>query len=156
MNKNEMFRHIQYRSKLRAHCTPRCTAMLTLIRVCVCWYTHTDIHSHYSLLGRFIWIQHNDQLPVSLLAQLVERCTCIVEVMGSNLVRYRIFSGLISTTSSVVFIITRIAFTFVSLTAVHIYDFHIFTVIIRMNILNTRMTYVYVLYNASLPQLCFV
>ena len=86
-----MFRHIQYRSKLRAHCTPRCTAMLTLIRVCVCWYTHTDIHSHYSLLGRFIWIQHNDQLPVSLLAQLVERCTCIVEVMGSNLVRYRIF-----------------------------------------------------------------
>ena len=56
-----------------------------------------------------------------------------------------------STTSSVVFIIKRIAFTFVSLTAVHIYDFHIFTVIIRMNILNTRMTYVYVLYNASLP-----
>ena len=31
--------------------------------------------------------QHYDQLPVSLLAQLVERCTGIAEVMGSNPVR---------------------------------------------------------------------
>ena len=28
--------------------------------------------------------QHNDQLPVGFLAQLVEHCTGIVEVMGSN------------------------------------------------------------------------
>ena len=62
------------------------------------------IYSHYSPLGRFIWIQHNDQLPVGLLAQLVERCTGIAEVMDSNPVRTWIFSGLISTTISVVFI----------------------------------------------------
>ena len=39
------------------------------------------------------------------------------------------FSGLISTTDSVVFITARIVSTFVSSTAVHKYDFHIFTVI---------------------------
>ena len=38
-------------------------------------------------LGWFIWTQHIDQLPVGLLAQLVERCTGIAEVMGSNPVR---------------------------------------------------------------------
>ena len=32
----------------------------------------------------FIWTQFIDQLPVSLLALLVERCTGIAEVMGSN------------------------------------------------------------------------
>ena len=32
----------------------------------------------------FIWTQFIDQLPVDLLAQLVERCTGIAEVMGSN------------------------------------------------------------------------
>ena len=36
------------------------------------WFSY--IYSHYSLLGRFVWIQHDDQLPVGLLAQLVERC----------------------------------------------------------------------------------
>ena len=38
----------------------------------------------YSPLHGFIWNQHSDQLPVGLLAQLVERCTGIAEVMGSN------------------------------------------------------------------------
>ena len=38
----------------------------------------------YSPLHGFIWNQHNDQLPVGLLAQLVEHCTGIAEVMGSN------------------------------------------------------------------------
>ena len=38
----------------------------------------------YSPLHRFIWNQHIDQLPVGLLAQLVEHCTGIAEVMGSN------------------------------------------------------------------------
>ena len=33
---------------------------------------------------KFIWIQHNDQLPVGMLAQLVERCTGITEFMGLN------------------------------------------------------------------------
>ena len=41
------------------------------------------------------------------------------------------FSGLISTTGSVVFITARIDSIFVSLTAVHIYDFHIFIAIIH-------------------------
>ena len=36
----------------------------------------------YSSLHRFLWNQHDDQLPVSLLAQLVEHCTSIAEVMG--------------------------------------------------------------------------
>ena len=38
----------------------------------------------YSSLHRFLWNQHNDQLPVSLLALLVEHCTSITKVMGSN------------------------------------------------------------------------
>ena len=45
-----------------------------------------------------------------MLAQLVERCTGIAEVMGSNPVQARIFSGLISTTSSVVLIAARISY----------------------------------------------
>ena len=48
--------------------------------------------------------------------------------MGWNPVRTWIFSGLIFTTSSVVFITLRIASIFVSSTAVHMYDFHIFIV----------------------------
>ena len=38
----------------------------------------------YSPLYGFIWNQHNDQFPVGLLAQLVERYTGIAEAMGSN------------------------------------------------------------------------
>ena len=37
-----------------------------------------------SLLQRFSKNQHSNQLPVGLLAQLVEHCISIVEVMGSN------------------------------------------------------------------------
>ena len=37
-----------------------------------------------SPLHGFIWNQNDSQLPVGLLAQLVERCIGIVEVMGSN------------------------------------------------------------------------
>ena len=40
--------------------------------------------SVYSPLHGFIWNQHSDSLPVGLLAQLVEHCTGIAEVMGSN------------------------------------------------------------------------
>ena len=35
-------------------------------------------------LHGFIWNQYNDQLPVGLLAQLVEHYTGIAEVIGSN------------------------------------------------------------------------
>ena len=44
----------------------------------------------YSPLGGLIWNQHNDQLPVGLLAQLVWRCV-IAEVVGSNPVRAWIY-----------------------------------------------------------------
>ena len=47
------------------------------------------IPSH--LLITSIWNQHNNQLPVGLLAQLVEHCTGIAEVMGSNSVQAWIF-----------------------------------------------------------------
>ena len=45
----------------------------------------------YSPLRGFIWNQHNDQLPVGLLAQLVERWTSIALVLGPNLVQAWIF-----------------------------------------------------------------
>ena len=53
----------------------------------------------YSPLLRFIWNQHYDQLPVGLLAQLVEHCTGTAEVMGSNPIQSWIFPGLIFTTT---------------------------------------------------------
>ena len=78
----------------------------------------------YSSLHRFIWDQHSDQLPIGLIAQLV---------MGLWVqIPYRadfFFSGLIFTTAQVVFITVKIAFIFMSLSAVHIYDFRKFTVI---------------------------
>ena len=49
------------------------------------WFSY--ICSHYSSLGRFIRIQHNNQFLVCLLIQLLEHCTGIVEVIGSNPVR---------------------------------------------------------------------
>ena len=55
---------------------------------------------------KVIW----NQLPVSLLAQLVERCTGIAEVVGWNPVQAWIFSGLIFTTAQVVQITARITF----------------------------------------------
>ena len=45
----------------------------------------------YSPLHGFIWDRHSDRLPVGLLAQLVEHCTIIAEVMGSNPVQAWIF-----------------------------------------------------------------
>ena len=44
-------------------------------------------HISKIIIHYFIWTQHIDQLPIGLLAQLVERCTGIAEVMGSNPVR---------------------------------------------------------------------
>ena len=68
-------------------------------------------------------------LSVGLLAQLVERCTGIAEVMDSSSVHALIFSSLNFTTAQVVFITAKLAFIFTSLSAIQIYDFHIFTVI---------------------------
>ena len=58
----------------------------------------------------FIWTQFIDQLPVGLLAQLVERCTGIAEVMGSNPVRAWIFfKSYLQLLVSVVFLAARIS-----------------------------------------------
>ena len=57
----------------------------------------------------FICTQFIDQLPVGLLAQLVERCTGIAEVMGSNPVRAWIFfRSNLQLLVSVVFLAARI------------------------------------------------
>ena len=84
----------------------------------------------YSAPQGFIWNQHNNQHPVGLLAQLVECCTGITR--SWVLISYRpefFFSGLIFPVAQVVFFIVNILSIFISLPAVHIYDFHIFTVI---------------------------
>ena len=54
--------------------------------------------------------QLNDQLPVGLLTQLVERCTGIAEVRVQIPYGPEFFPGIISTTSSVVFIAARISY----------------------------------------------
>ena len=50
-------------------------------------YSRSFIHPFHG----FIWNQHNGQLPVGLLAQLVGHSTGIAEVMGSNPVQAWIF-----------------------------------------------------------------
>ena len=60
-----------------------CWTYMKIIYVAHTWLSY--ISSYYSPLGRFIWIQHRDQLPVGLLAQLVERCNGIAEVRGHAL-----------------------------------------------------------------------
>ena len=75
----------------------------------------------YSSLHGFTLNQHNDQLPVGLLAQLVKHCTGIAKVMNSSPVQawfFFFFSGLIFNTAQVVFITAKITFIFPSLSAV--------------------------------------
>ena len=71
--------------------------------------------------------QHSDQLPFSLLAKLVEHCTGIAEVMDSNPVQAWIFFRpyFHYCSSSVHYCEDRFIFT--SSSAVHVYDFHVFT-----------------------------
>ena len=58
------------------------------------------IYSQLLIHSGFIANPHNDQLPVGLLAQLVEHCTSISKVMGSILYRPEfLFSGPIFTTA---------------------------------------------------------
>ena len=49
--------------------------------ICELYYLYYIL---FTTLKVTIWNQHDDQLPVGLLAQLVEHCTTIAEVMGSN------------------------------------------------------------------------
>ena len=65
----------------------------------------------YSPLHGFIWDQQIDQLLVGLLAQLVEHCTGIAEVKWVQIpYRPECFSGLLFTTTLVVFFTAKIAF----------------------------------------------
>ena len=59
-----------------------------------------------SSLHEFITNESNDLLPVCLLAQLVERCTGIAEVKGSNPVQAWNFSGFLFATAKVASTIT--------------------------------------------------
>ena len=56
----------------------------------------------------YITNSKSDQLPDGLIAQLVEHCIGIAEVMGSNLVQAWIFSGFNFTTAWVVYITAMI------------------------------------------------
>ena len=59
----------------------------------------------------FITNQFNDLLPVGLLAQLVERCTGIAEVKGSNPVQaWKFFSGFLFATAEVTSITAMVFF----------------------------------------------
>ena len=63
------------------------------------------IYLKSSFTWMFICNQFIDQLPVGLLAQLVERCTGIAEVMGSNPVRaWNFFRSYLQLLVSVVFL----------------------------------------------------
>ena len=66
----------------------------------------------YSSLYGFIWNRNNDQFPVGLLVQLVERSNGIAEVMASNPAQTWIFLSLIFTTAQVAFITAKIALIF--------------------------------------------
>ena len=66
----------------------------------------------YSSLHGFIWNQHSNQLPVGLLAQLVEHCPVSQGSGVQTSYRPESFSGLIFTTAQVVFITAQIAFMF--------------------------------------------
>ena len=72
----------------------------------------------------FIWTQFIDQLPVGLLAQLVERCTGIAEVMGSNPVQaWNFFQVLFTTTHFSSVLSCKDLLKFYLSTAVQIYVF---------------------------------
>ena len=65
----------------------------------------------YSITHGFIMNPQNDQLPVGLLAQLVEHCTGIVGVVGSTHPhKPEFFWGFVFTTAQVVFITVRITY----------------------------------------------
>ena len=66
------------------------------------------IYLKSSFTWMFIWTQFIDQLPVGLLAQLVERCTGIAEVMGSNPIRAWIFRSYLQLLVSVVFLAAKL------------------------------------------------
>ena len=77
-----------------------------VIRTSIWTHKSTDKSARF-IASQVFRNQHSDQLPVGLLAQLVEHCTGIAEVMDSNPVQAWIFSGLIFITAQVVIILRR-------------------------------------------------
>ena len=103
---------------------------------CECLWKWSDLRFSYKLR------QILDKGFLS--AQLVGRCTGIAEVMGSNPVQaWFFFSGLIFTTAWVLFITTRVTFVFTPLSAVQIYDLHIFTVVYIYGVVKPLHIYIY-------------
>ena len=75
---------MNYSSKASGLCKDHCHIHFKLS---ICSSHNYNIHIFkviHSSLHSFIMNQQNDQLPVGLLAQLVEHCTGIVEVMHST------------------------------------------------------------------------
>ena len=69
-------------------------------------------------------VMNTTWVVVKIRPEKIQACTGFEPTTGLNF-----FSGLIFTTAQVVFIIAKIAFIVTSLSAVQIYDFHIFTVV---------------------------
>ena len=88
------------------------TAKITLIHVFIrsshIWFSQSFIHHLTGLFGT--------------------NASWLVSSVGQIPYRPKFFSDLIFTTTQAVFIAAKITFTFKSLSTVHIYDFHIFTV----------------------------
>ena len=89
------------------------------------------IYNHYSSLGWFIWTQLNDQLPVGSVDRALHQYH---RGHWLNPIQAWFFSGLISTTSSVVFRAGR-TFHIHFFTTLQIYDFHISTITINQTFL---------------------
>ena len=97
-----------------AHCCEDRFHIRFFMRSSHIWFSYIFTIVYTSLHG-FIWDQHNDQLPVGLLAQLSTHCTGIAEIMGSTPVEAWFFSSSIFTSAAyVVFITAEIAFIFTS------------------------------------------
>lgn len=78
---------------------------------------HIHIHSHLFITLR-VYLE-----PTTNAALVLHRSWVLIPY------RPKFFSGLLLTTAQIVFVFVKIAFMFTSLSAVHIYDFHMFTVI---------------------------
>ena len=106
------------------------TAMIffhTILHTQVLIYDFHIFITSSSSFYRFITNLFNGLLPAGLLVQLVERCTRIAEVKGSNPVQARkFFSRLLFATSKIASITAIIFFHIILHPVVLIYDFHIF------------------------------
>ena len=84
------------------------------------------IYIHLFILHGFITNSQHDQLPVGLIAQLVEHCTGIAEVMGSNSVQAWIFFRLSFRNCFSCVVIARIFLLFDISSAIQIYVSYIY------------------------------